>query len=137
MLHHQLQQLQRFDIGAAQKELQPVEIDMIERGAAVAADADAQRADRAALAQPHLPQRNIRRHAAQFDLFDLQRQQRHLVRRGVAAGDAVFLQQLAVHHGAARHAEAAIDVPFFAVGMQLGDRHRRRRRQITGRDHLQ
>ena len=59
------------------------------------------------------------------------------MRRGIAARNAGFFQRQAVHHGAARHNKAFAQVAAAAVGLNFSDRHRRRRRQIIWRNHLQ
>lgn len=97
----------------------------------------AQSADGAALAEPKRGQRHIGGDAAKFGFLNTQRQQRDIVRGGIATGDAVFLQYTAVHHRTARHHETFTQIAFIDVRLQFGYRHRRRRRQIIGRDHLQ
>lgn len=90
VLHHQLQQLQRFNVRTGEEKFQTVEIQMPEILRTVAGDADPQGAADLPLAQAQLRERQIGGHAAQLDPVDLQRQQVDLVRRGIAAGDAGF-----------------------------------------------
>lgn len=137
VLHQQFQQLLRLHVRPGQVKHQLIQLQVVERHAFVALETNAQRADTAAVLQPQRGQRNIGRNAAQLDAGDAHRLQRDVMGGGVAAGDAAFLQRLAVHHGAARHHEAVADVAFAAVRLQLGDRHRRRRRQVIGVDDLQ